>query len=61
MDPTHAPILPPLSLLALRGGEGQGRKGGGQRGEEGGPGIPPYPSLSKANPAPYLGRAAKFW
>jgi hypothetical protein len=38
-----------------------GRKGRGDKWGEGGPGIPPCPSLSKASPAPFLGRAAKFW
>jgi hypothetical protein len=28
---------------------------------EGGPGIPPFPSLSKTSPAPSLDRATKFW
>jgi hypothetical protein len=41
-----------------RGEEG-GRKGREAKWGEGGPGIPPCPA--KANPAPSLGRAAKFW
>jgi hypothetical protein len=64
--PPSPPPLPPPLPLGLRGGR---RKGGGGRGEEeeggkwgeGGPGIPPCPSLSKASPAPFLDKAAKFW
>jgi hypothetical protein len=59
------PPLPPFFLppfpLAL-GGRPKGRGvEGGWKGGEGGLGIPPCSSLSKANPAPSLGRAAKFW
>jgi hypothetical protein len=56
-----APLgLPPLPGQGGREEEG-GRKGRGGKWGEGGPGIPPCPSLSKASPAPSLGRATKFW
>jgi hypothetical protein len=45
-----------------KGGEEEGgRKGRGGKWEERGPGIPPYPSVSKASPTPFLNRATKFW
>jgi hypothetical protein len=56
----QAPLgLPPPRPRGKGGGRGEEREGG--KWGEGGPGIPPCPSVSKASPAPFLGRATKFW